>query len=162
MKKTILFVIIVAGIIVLAVWYNGQVEKRVREEAMRNQENIAQEKIQLMAKLQVKDITVGTGDVAQDGDTVTVNYVGRLANGTKFDSSYDRGQPFTFTLGQADVIKGWDLGVLGMRVGGRRQLTIPPELGYGSEGAGSLILPNATLVFTIELISATSSKPAQG
>jgi len=104
------------------------------------------------AQLQKEDITVGTGDVAEPGDKVTVNYVGTLTDGAKFDSSYDRKQPFSFTLGAGDVIKGWDLGVVGMKVGGKRKLTIPPSLGYGEQGAGSTIPPNSTLIFTIELL----------
>jgi len=102
--------------------------------------------------LQATDLQVGTGAEAKAGDTVTVNYIGTLADGTKFDSSYDRNQPFTFTLGAGDVIKGWDLGVVGMKVGGKRKLVIPPELGYGDQGAGSLIPPGATLVFEVELL----------
>ena len=100
----------------------------------------------------VVDLVVGTGPTAAIGDTVTVNYVGTLTNGTKFDSSYDRNQPFTFRLGAGQVIAGWDQGVPGMRVGGRRRLTVPPSLGYGSSGYGP-IPPNATLVFDIELVS---------
>ncbi len=101
--------------------------------------------------LKIEDVVVGTGEAAQNGDTVTVNYVGTLTDGTKFDSSYDRNQPFSFLLGASHVIKGWDLGVLGMKVGGKRKLTIPPELGYGAGGQGP-IPPNATLLFTIELL----------
>ena len=113
-----------------------------------------------MEGLQIKDITVGTGTVAQNGDTVTVNYIGTLDNGTTFDSSYSRKQPFSFTLGVGQVIKGWDLGVLGMRVGGTRELTIPPALGYGAQGAGGVIPPNATLHFTVALLSV--GNPAAG
>ncbi len=105
-----------------------------------------------MDGLKITDITVGTGTVAENGDLVTVNYVGTLDNGTKFDSSYDHNQPFSFTLGAGDVIQGWDLGVLGMRVGGKRELVIPSSLGYGPQGRGP-IPPNATLHFTIELLS---------
>jgi FKBP-type peptidyl-prolyl cis-trans isomerase len=90
--------------------------------------------------------------VAETGDTVTVDYVGRLESGTQFDSSYDRGVPFTFTAGAGRVIPGWDQGVPGMRVGGTRRLTIPPNLGYGLNQVGS-IPPNSTLVFEIELLS---------
>ena len=99
-----------------------------------------------------QDLVVGTGATAATGDTVTVNYVGTLANGTKFDSSYDRGQPFTFRLGAGQVIAGWDQGVVGMRVGGKRRLTIPPSLGYGSQANGP-IPANSTLIFEIELLS---------
>jgi FKBP-type peptidyl-prolyl cis-trans isomerase FkpA len=99
-----------------------------------------------------QDLVVGTGATAATGDTVTVNYVGTLVNGTKFDSSYDRGQPFTFRLGAGQVIAGWDQGVVGMRVGGKRRLTIPPSLGYGSQANGP-IPANSTLIFEIELLS---------
>ena len=103
-------------------------------------------------QLQVTDEKVGTGAEAVAGKTVTVNYVGTLTNGTKFDSSYDRNQPFSFQLGGGQVIKGWDQGVAGMKVGGKRKLVIPPDLGYGAQGAGSSIPPNATLVFEVELL----------
>ena len=103
-------------------------------------------------KLEVTDEVVGTGDEAVAGKTVTVNYVGTLTNGTKFDSSYDRNQSFDFTLGAGQVIKGWDQGVAGMKVGGLRKLTIPPELAYGKRGAGADIPPDATLIFEVELL----------
>jgi FKBP-type peptidyl-prolyl cis-trans isomerase len=105
-------------------------------------------------QLVVEDITVGTGPTALANDTVTIHYVGRFTNGQVFDNSYDRGQPITFRLGAGQVIPGVDQGVVGMRVGGKRRLTVPPNLAYGSQGQGS-IPPNATLVFEIDLISAT-------
>ncbi len=109
-----------------------------------------------MQKLEAKDDTVGTGDTATAGQSVTVHYTGWLLTngmrGKKFDSSVDRGDPFVFGLGQGQVIKGWDEGVQGMKVGGKRTLTIPPEMGYGSRGAGGVIPPNATLVFEVELL----------
>lgn len=102
-------------------------------------------------KMQIEDEVVGNGDEAVAGKQVTVNYVGTLTDGTKFDSSYDRNQPFTFTLGAGQVIQGWDQGVAGMKVGGKRKLTIPPDLGYGSQAVGS-IPANSTLVFEVELL----------
>jgi len=98
------------------------------------------------------DLVIGTGKETKKGDSVSVNYVGTLSDGTKFDSSYDRGEPFIFTLGAGEVIKGWDVGILGMHEGGKRRLTIPPDYGYGEEGSGSVIPPNATLVFEVELL----------
>jgi FKBP-type peptidyl-prolyl cis-trans isomerase len=102
-------------------------------------------------KLTVQDEVVGTGVEAITGKKITVNYVGTLTDGTKFDSSYDRNQPFSFTLGAGEVIQGWDQGVAGMKVGGKRKLTIPPSLGYGSADYGS-IPANSTLIFEVELL----------
>ena len=102
--------------------------------------------------LQIKEIKLGDGDTASADQYVSVHYTGWLTNGTKFDSSKDRDEPFEFSLGQQTVIAGWDEGVQGMNVGGVRKLTIPPQLGYGARGAGSVIPPNATLVFEIELL----------
>jgi FKBP-type peptidyl-prolyl cis-trans isomerase len=102
--------------------------------------------------LQMDDKKIGTGAEATAGKTVTVHYVGTLTDGSKFDSSRDRGQGFTFRLGAGQVIQGWDQGVAGMKVGGLRKLTIPPELGYGSRGFPGAIPPNSTLIFEVELL----------
>jgi FKBP-type peptidyl-prolyl cis-trans isomerase len=102
--------------------------------------------------LRYVDQVVGTGEVAVAGKTVNVHYTGWLENGKKFDSSVDRGQVFSFPLGAGRVIKGWDEGVQGMKVGGKRKLTIPSNLGYGPQGAGGVIPPNATLIFDVELL----------
>lgn len=102
--------------------------------------------------LKIQDISIGAGTKAEPGQTVSVHYTGWLEDGTKFDSSKDRNQPFQFPLGAGRVIRGWDEGVAGMQVGGVRKLTIPPQLGYGARGAGGVIPPNATLVFEVELL----------
>ncbi len=105
------------------------------------------------AQLEIEDLVAGTGTEATTGRSVDVHYTGWLTNGTKFDSSHDRGRPFTFRLGGRQVIQGWDEGVAGMKVGGKRKLTIPPHLGYGARGAAGVIPPNATLIFEVELIA---------
>ncbi len=103
--------------------------------------------------LTIEDLVPGTGAAAAAGHSVTVHYTGWLSSGSKFDSSKDRNDPFVFHLGAGQVIRGWDEGVQGMLVGGKRKLTIPPELGYGARGAGGVIPPNATLVFEVELLA---------
>lgn len=105
-----------------------------------------------MSELQIEDIKVGAGDEAKAGQKVTVHYVGTLTNGNKFDSSRDRGKGFSFGLGAGQVIKGWDQGVAGMKVGGVRKLTIPPHLAYGERGFPPVIPANSTLVFEVELL----------
>lgn len=102
--------------------------------------------------LQIEDLVLGSGAEAKKNAEITVHYTGWLSDGTKFDSSIDRGQPLSFALGQGRVIQGWEQGFDGMKVGGKRKLTIPPELAYGSRGAGGVIPPNATLVFEVELL----------
>lgn len=100
----------------------------------------------------IEDLSLGDGAEAVKGKDITVHYTGWLTDGTKFDSSLDRRQPLTITLGVGQVIKGWDEGFAGMKEGGKRKLTIPPEMGYGARGAGGVIPPNATLVFEVELL----------
>ena len=115
--------------------------------------------IKLPNGLQIQDVVVGYGKEAHEGDIVAAHYTGTLEDGTKFDSSYDRGDPFAFALGGGMVIMGWDIGLVGMKVGGKRKLIIPSELGYGSRGAGGVIGPNATLYFDIELVDAQTPTP---
>jgi FKBP-type peptidyl-prolyl cis-trans isomerase len=106
----------------------------------------------LPTSLTFKDEVEGTGPAAKAGDTVTVNYIGALPDGTVFDASAKHGQAFSFKLGDHQVIQGWDIGVAGMKVGGKRILVIPPDMAYGSQGAGGVIPPNATLIFEVELV----------
>lgn len=110
-------------------------------------------KLTTVTDLKIEDEVVGTGAEAKSGDTVEVNYVGTLTDGTKFDSSYDRNQTFKFTLGAGEVIEGWDKGFAGMKVGGKRKLTIPSSMAYGDSGIAGAIPGGATLVFEVELVS---------
>ena len=105
-----------------------------------------------VTELKIEDVLVGKGAEAKNGDTVSVDYTGWLADGTKFDSSLDRGKPYDFVLGAGEVVEGWDKGIAGMKVGGKRKLIIPPAMGYGAEGR-EIIPPNATLVFDVELMA---------
>lgn len=105
-----------------------------------------------VTELKIEDLVVGTGAEAVSGKEISVHYTGTLTNGTKFDSSKDRGTPFEFTLGAGQVIQGWDKGFAGMKVGGKRKLIIPSDMGYGAQGAGGVIPPNATLIFEVELL----------
>lgn len=105
-----------------------------------------------ITELKIEDLTIGDGEEVETGDTVVMHYTGTLVDGTKFDSSLDRGQPFTTQIGVGRVIEGWDKGVPGMKVGGKRMLYIPSEMGYGARGAGSAIPPNADLIFEVELL----------
>lgn len=122
-----------------------------------NTASAADQYVTMASGVQYKDEVVGTGPEPKQGQTVTVQYTGWLdqdgERGRKFDSSRDRNQPFTFTLGAQEVIPGWDIGVATMHVGGKRTLVIPPNLGYGARGAGGVIPPNATLIFDVELLS---------
>jgi FKBP-type peptidyl-prolyl cis-trans isomerase len=144
-KTSTIILVIILILIAVAIYFLVRPESSVSQ----NQQNPTSYDIQGM---KIETLQQGSGAAAKAGNTVTVNYVGTLQNGTKFDSSIDRGQPFEFTLGQNSVIQGWELGVVGMKVGEKRKLTIPPELGYGSQGAGGVIPPNATLIFEIDLL----------
>ena len=146
----IILIIIIGGVYLL--WQNNYKSSgaALSQSLSQNQQTSANYDIQGM---KVEILQQGSGAAAKSGDTVTVNYVGTLQDGTKFDSSIDRGRPFQFTLGQNSVIQGWELGVAGMKKGGKRKLTIPPELAYGSQGAGGVIAPNSTLIFEIDMLS---------
>jgi FKBP-type peptidyl-prolyl cis-trans isomerase FkpA len=130
----------------------GRCAARVTSAPFRDDET-AMTTVTTASGLMIEEVAVGDGAAAKSGDRVTVHYTGWLTNGRKFDSSVDRRDPFAFALGRGNVIAGWDEGVEGMKVGGKRKLTIPPDLGYGAYGAGGVIPPNATLVFEVELLA---------
>ncbi|MDO8503874.1 MAG: FKBP-type peptidyl-prolyl cis-trans isomerase [bacterium] len=152
-KYFAILLLAVFAIVIFLVWRDNQASTKVKvSQTPPPTAIISEEDEKNMEGLKIEDIIVGAGAEAQAGKKVTVNYSGTLLNGTKFDSSYDRGVPFSFNLGAGEVIQGWDLGILEMKVGGKRKLTIPSELGYGTTGAGGVIPPNATLVFEVELL----------
>lgn len=149
MNKIIILVIIVIVLIIAAVIYFTMLKNNNMPAENQNQENSTSFEIQGM---KVEILKQGTGEGAKAGDNIAVDYVGTLPDGAKFDSSIDRKQPFPYTLGQNRVIQGWELGLLGMKVGEKRKLIIPPELGYGSQGRPPVIPPNAILIFEIDLL----------
>ena len=149
--KTLLFLVIVVALVGAFVW--AQRASKSTPHSSSAPTKVTGAPTRTADGLEYWDIKLGSGSRAIPGDIVQVQYTGWLANGKKFDSSLDSGEPFTFQLGHGDVIKGWDEGIQGMRVGGKRQLRVPPALGYGSEGAGGgAIPPNATLIFDVELL----------
>ncbi len=146
MKPYILIVLICVGVIgAIAFAFSNT---PVKEQQL-SRTNTTQQPVM---ELQIEEIKVGEGTEAKAGNTVTVHYTGTFIDGKKFDSSYDRGQPLSFVLGKGMVIQGWDSGVAGMKVGGKRKLTIPPSLGYGEQGVPGAIPPNSTLLFEVELL----------
>lgn len=142
-----------AGILLLSLVGCTDEEARVKRPSGLQDEEVT---VKTASGLQYADLVVGQGREAHAGETVTVHYTGTLVDGTKFDSSKDRNTPFSFPLGAGRVIKGWDEGVEGMKIGGTRKLVIPPQLGYGARGGGSAIPPNATLIFIVELLDLRS------
>ena len=154
--------ILAAALVVILVFFlsrsgtNKEIKESIKEESrMDTNTNTSTDSgnpDSIGGKLVIEDIKVGDGREAKNGDTVVMHYTGTLTDGTKFDSSLDRNEPFTTQIGVGQVIKGWDQGVPGMKIGGKRKLTIPSDLGYGSAGAGGVIPPNTTLIFEVELL----------
>jgi FKBP-type peptidyl-prolyl cis-trans isomerase len=138
--------LVVIGVLLLAA-----ISYMIYQATVKNDANV-NSVTQNEAGLIIEDLEQGSGPQVQSGDTVEVHYTGKLTDGTKFDSSLDRNRPYQFTLGAGQVIAGWDQGVAGMQVGGKRRLTIPPELAYGAQGIEGIIPPDATLVFEVELL----------
>lgn len=143
------FLAIIFAIFYFGAKFLGESHQKTNDQTVTISTPVPTEEV---SDLKIEDLTVGDGDEAKEGDTVSVNYLGTLLDGTKFDSSYDRGTPFSFKIGAGQVIKGWDQGVPGMKVGGKRKLTIPADLAYGDRGAGNVIKPGDTLVFEVELM----------
>ena len=151
MKKSLFMFLLVFGLFACST--EEQAVKTAQDMQKKQEVQKKEEKtITTKTGLKYEDIVVGSGKEATVRHKVKVHYTGWLTNGKKFDSSYDRKKPFSFHLGAGQVIKGWDEGVVGMKVGGKRRLIIPPELGYGSRGAGGVIPPDATLIFVVELL----------
>jgi len=155
-KKIVITFIVLAFLIGGSYWLlkNSSTYVKTLDKTMENNQTNPQPSTtpQKSENLKIEDLKTGQGPEVKSGDTITVHYSGVLVNGQKFDSSYDRNQPFETQIGVGQVIQGWDEGLLGMRVGGKRKLSIPPELGYGNQDMGS-IPPNSTLVFEIELLA---------
>jgi FKBP-type peptidyl-prolyl cis-trans isomerase len=162
LKAILLSVGLMLVCVVVLVWgqpgdsrENSALAAEIQKTAAANPATSARRVVTTPSGLKYIDLVEGTGALPKPGQRVTVHYTGTLEDGTKFDSSRDRGRPFQFQLGVGQVIKGWDEGLSSMKVGGRRQLIIPPELGYGARGAGGIIPPNATLIFDVELLKAS-------
>lgn len=162
MTKTVLAYVLILIFIGLGVWLfvrksNDTPEDVIISTTTTPTPTPENQSIKMDNGLEIQDLKMGTGAEARSGQALTVNYLGTLADGTKFDSSYDRGEPFQFVLGAGQVIQGWDLGLVGMKIGGKRKLTIPPALGYGSRSVGP-IPADSTLIFEVELL-ATQDQP---
>lgn len=155
---TIIVLVFVGVLGLLAVYVSNVNQQRNQNLTVAEVQNaVPLESMQASTgELIIEDIQIGTGEATKAGDTITVHYTGTLLDGTKFDSSVDRGTPYTFELGAGTVIAGWDQGLVGMQIGGKRKLTIPSHLAYGDRAAGALIPANSTLVFEVELLEIAS------
>ena len=155
-RLIVITLVVIAGYLLLEANLFAAESKDTKKDAKKapkkTEAKAAKKEDKTVSNLQINDVSKGTGAEATSGKTVFVHYTGWLMDGKKFDSSVDRGQPFSFLLGSGQVIKGWDEGVKGMKVGGKRKLTIPSSMGYGEQGAGGVIPPNATLLFEVELL----------
>ncbi|MFA5098914.1 MAG: FKBP-type peptidyl-prolyl cis-trans isomerase [Candidatus Paceibacterota bacterium] len=162
MNKNLTILLVIMAIVIALVGVYLFMGNKNEDETGENLNNNINNQNQMENKtledgLQIIDEVIGTGAEAKAGDIVSVNYIGTLENGKKFDSSYDRNQPFSFTLGIGQVIRGWDEGVAGMKIGGKRKLVIPPALAYGSQEVGNGLIPaNSTLIFEVELLGVQS------
>lgn len=156
--KRLIIVILILGAIAGTIFFSTYQEKtpEAQRPAVSNDDQLSQ----ALRSFKIEDLKVGKGPEAVRGAKIRVHYTGWLMDGKKFDSSLDRNQPLEFTLGAAQVIAGWDRGVVGMKVGGKRKLTIPPFLAYGDAGAGNLIPPSSTLIFEVELLGAPTPTKA--
>lgn len=158
MKKFVIALLVLAVLILGSYYFLKKAPTKVNqnmnftEEPQKENSQPASPSAQNQTDLKIEDLKVGQGKEVKKGDTAQVHYLGTLTNGEKFDSSYDRNQPFEFQVGAGQVIEGWDQGLLGMKIGGKRKLTIPPTLGYGNQPIGT-IPANSTLIFEIELIT---------
>ena len=153
MRNVEKFIVLLLLIVAISIPACSQKEAKPTAEKGAETQTVAGA-VKTASGLSYTDIVVGTGAAPVSGKQVTVHYTGTLEDGKKFDSSVDRGQPFVFRIGAGEVIPGWDEGIMSMRVGGKRKLVIPPQLGYGAAGAGGVIPPNATLIFDVELLAA--------
>src|SRR3989338_465270 len=154
--KIVIFILIACAFIAGGAWYNNKLDRQVLQQVSADEERARQEDVKALSAIQVKDLVAGTGAEAKKGDMLSVNYLGQFLDGKKFDSSYDRSQSFEFFLGDDNLIRGWNLGIAGMKIGGKRTVVVPHELGYGAEGNGP-IPPSSTLKFTIELLGINGS-----
>lgn len=151
-KSIVLIGVVVAGAAFYLFYLSGSALPNIEAPSTENPAPSAVNTEPQTGQLVVEDIKVGEGAEAAAGKTVTVNYIGTLVDGTKFDSSYDRNEPFSFVLGEGKLIPGWEQGITGMKAGGKRKLTIPPNLAYGANGVPNVIPPNSTLHFEVELL----------